>query len=423
MNKPQLVNVVDVICRSFRHLNPDLISHGERVAYILMKMLEDTKRYTPQEKHDLFMLGLLHDIGAYRDDEIDSMLNFDTEESMEHSVFGYLLFKTLSPLPQYADVILYHHHCNAQYYPVPIDNYHRGIAKLLYLADCIDIFYLQHPEDDLSAFLEQYSEDTFFPSDISWFWNSERKYHILDNIRTMEYRNEVSDYMLHHSNLTEEQTLKYIDTFIFSIDFRSEYTALHTEYAVQLSKNIAQALQIPAQTCKSIESAALFHNAGKASMHAIISAPKDYADHLKALYSNDMLEVTKEILSDNIDAEIIEIIDESFLLLNCWTKDQPIDRSHSQAAEIVALSYLMSNELSLEMNVSYCHHPRLLALLREKYKICHMDDTILKALEKSFDQIIERTQSSCSSTYDIYHQMMNEYRSLNIILEHYNRKY
>ena len=64
MKKVPLINVVDVICHSFRHLDPRLINHGERVAYILMKMLDDTKRYTNQEKQDIFMLGLLHDIGA-----------------------------------------------------------------------------------------------------------------------------------------------------------------------------------------------------------------------------------------------------------------------------------------------------------------------------------------------------------------------
>ena len=71
MNSQPLINIVDVICQSFHHLDPRLINHGERVAYILMKMMEETNRYTQQEKHDIFMLGLLHDIGAYKEKEID----------------------------------------------------------------------------------------------------------------------------------------------------------------------------------------------------------------------------------------------------------------------------------------------------------------------------------------------------------------
>ncbi len=66
MSSSQLINIVDVISHSFRHLDPRLIDHGERVAYILMKMLTDTSYYTKQEKQDIFMLGLLHDIGRFR---------------------------------------------------------------------------------------------------------------------------------------------------------------------------------------------------------------------------------------------------------------------------------------------------------------------------------------------------------------------
>ncbi len=88
MNGAQVNNVVDVICHSYHYLNPHLSQHGERVAYILMSMLRDTNYYTQQEKEDIFILGLFHDIGAYKKEEVDSMLSFDLNDSMEHSVSG-----------------------------------------------------------------------------------------------------------------------------------------------------------------------------------------------------------------------------------------------------------------------------------------------------------------------------------------------
>ena len=150
---------------------------------------------------------------------------------------------------------------------------------------------------------------------------------------------------------------------------------------------------------------------------------EDYDHYVKALYNDSTLAVTRDILSDNVEEPILSLIEESSLLLKSWTMDEQITASPAPSAEIVALSYLMSNTLSLEMNVSYCHHPRLLSFLRDKYKSCDMNDSILRTLEKSFDQIIENTQRSCSNIYDTYHQMMSEYRSLNIVLKHYNSKY
>ncbi len=423
MNKPQPINAVDIIRCSFQHLNPRLTSHGERVAYILMKMLEETRRYTSQEKHDIFMLGLLHDIGAYKEGEIDSMLNFDTDDSMEHSVFGYLLFKNFSPLPQYSDVILYHHHGNAQYYCVPISSYHRDIAKLIYLADRIDVFCVQDPDGDLWSFLEQYSDRKFYPSDIRWFWSSQEKYHILEHLRSMEFQKEVTEYIREHSNLMRDQTRKYLMTLTFSIDFRSEYTMLHTEYAVHLSKNIAHVLHLPAYVSEQITAAALLHNAGKVALTETISKEEDYLGYLKSLYHDSTYDITRQILADNVDEQILNIIEESSHVLKCWKENQAITFSPTPAAETVALSYLMSNSLSLDMSVSYCHHPRLRALLKDKYQSSGIDDRILRTVEHSFDNIIEKTQKSCSAIFDTYQQMMEESRSLNIILQHYNNKY
>ena len=194
MNGTQLNSIVDVICHSFRHLNPHLIEHGERVAFILMNMLRDTNYYTQQEKEDIFMLGLFHDIGAFKKEDVDSMLTFDLNDSMEHSVSGYLLFRTFSPLPEYADVILYHHQCNAQYYPVPINNYHRDIAKLIYLADRIDISCILNKTERLETFFQNYDENIFTPFMVDWFLDANAKYHILEKIQSLEYQRELAEY-------------------------------------------------------------------------------------------------------------------------------------------------------------------------------------------------------------------------------------
>lgn len=50
-------------------------------------------------------MALLHDVGAYRTEEIDRMVAFETESVWEHSFYGYLFFKELTPLGAYADVI------------------------------------------------------------------------------------------------------------------------------------------------------------------------------------------------------------------------------------------------------------------------------------------------------------------------------
>ncbi len=421
MNSSQLINIVDVICHSFRHVDPRLINHGERVSYILMKMLADTSYYTKQEKQDIFMLGLLHDIGAYQEDEIDSMLSFDMNDPLAHSVFGYLLFQNFSPLPEYADVILYHHHCNAQYYPVPIGNYHRDIARLIYLADRIDIFCVLNDTQQLNSFLDSGSYTVFSDSNIRWFRSADEKYHILDNIRTGAYQQELTAYTRNQITLSEAQIHDYLMMFIFSVDFRNEYTALHTSYAVHLSEQFADTLHLSSISGRTIQLAAILHNIGKISLSSHVENISDYDRYLKELYQNSTLDVTRKILKDTVDPQIIKIIDESFLLLECWSEDEAVSFTPAPAAEIVALSYLISNVLT--HNTDFTYHAKLFTFLKRRYQSCHMDDAILLALEKYFRQIMEKTFDSCSSVFHSYHHMMDEKHFLNNILLHYNSKY
>lgn len=165
------------------------------------------------------------------------------------------------------------------------------------------------------------------------------------------------------------------------------------------------------------------HNIGKISLSSRLSCAKDYDQYLTDLYRNSTLKVTREILEEAIDPQIIHIIDDSFLLLECWSNNTPVSFKPAPATEIVALSYLMSNTLTQELNVSRFYHPKLLSFLRQKYQTCEMDNSILLTLERHFDKIIEKTQNSCSSIYNIYQQMMDEEHSLNMILLHYNNKY
>ncbi|MEG2834397.1 MAG: phosphohydrolase, partial [Ruthenibacterium sp.] len=74
-----------------------LINHGSRVAYIFSAMLITRGGYSARELRDYYTLALFHDIGAYKTDEIDRMMQFETGDVWQHSVYGYLFLKGFSP--------------------------------------------------------------------------------------------------------------------------------------------------------------------------------------------------------------------------------------------------------------------------------------------------------------------------------------
>lgn len=422
MNEP-LINAADVICHAFAHIDPRLMNHGERVAYILMKIFEDKDEISSQEKQDIFMLGLLHDIGAYKEEEINTVLSFDLPDSMEHSIFGYLLFQTFSPLPEYADIILYHHRYNAQYYSVPISDYHRRLARLIYLADRIDIFCELNDPKQLYSFLNSYQNSIFTVQDIQWFQEADQKFQIVEHLLSRTYHEEVKAYTSQHLTFSDAQMHDFLVLFVFSVDFRNEYTALHTGYAVAFSQKIAAALHLTSAASKTIELAALLHNLGKVSLPARIESMDDYDWYLKKIYKPSIQDITRDILADSVPPEILRIIEQSFQLLDCLSNSKTEDFPLLPEAEIVALSYLLSNALTLDDDIGAHHYEQLLHFLKDRYHICRINDSLLLSLEKEYDAMVLDCQTSCAKLSNTFKQMMEEYHSLDMILMHYNRKY
>ena len=82
---------------------------------------------------------MIHDMGAYKTEDIDDMIQFETKIYMAHSIYGYLFLKYLSPLNKESKVLLYHHLNCEDYqendYPL------LPIASYIYLADRLDIYH------------------------------------------------------------------------------------------------------------------------------------------------------------------------------------------------------------------------------------------------------------------------------------------
>ena len=63
-------NLFFLIDDTLKLLDKSLAKHGERVSYIMSKMLECKGGYEKYEIADFMLLTLLHDIGAYKTEDI-----------------------------------------------------------------------------------------------------------------------------------------------------------------------------------------------------------------------------------------------------------------------------------------------------------------------------------------------------------------
>lgn len=102
-------NIIQILKKALDSVDPRLVDHGERVGYLVAKMLEARGGVTEKQIVDCYVLGLLHDIGAYKTEEIGEMMRFESVDVWNHSIYGYLFLKTAGPMGNLADAVLCHH--------------------------------------------------------------------------------------------------------------------------------------------------------------------------------------------------------------------------------------------------------------------------------------------------------------------------
>ena len=135
--------VNEIIRKTLGIINNKIMSHGEITGYILYKMMEyenayTEQRYTEQELVDYTMLGILHDIGLFKEDNVKNVTDFETKNLWPHSVYGFLFLKYLSPIGDRAEIVLYHHLDYNRYNLIQSRYLH--VIELLNLADKMDTF-------------------------------------------------------------------------------------------------------------------------------------------------------------------------------------------------------------------------------------------------------------------------------------------
>ena len=73
-------NISGLIERTLNYVDPRLVDHGKRVASLVYGMLAVQKKYSAKDIQDSCILAMLHDIGAYKTEQINRMAQFESED-------------------------------------------------------------------------------------------------------------------------------------------------------------------------------------------------------------------------------------------------------------------------------------------------------------------------------------------------------
>ena len=261
--------IISIVRRSLSKIDPRLVEHGERVGYIASKILSASPKRAAFDFQKLYILCVLHDIGAYKTNEIDDMLLFDSEKPFDHSLFGYIFLKNTTHLSEYAEALLYHHTDFSEMSKISCR--YAGYAGMIYLADRADLV-INSAKPDLSA-LKRCSGTRFDPELVDALLSAEERENFSRKLITGEYRAE-SEAIIGSLEISNKEIADYLMLLVYAIDFRSPYTVTHTADTTVMSIETGKLMGLGEHELQALHTGAFLHDIGKIAVpHEILEKP------------------------------------------------------------------------------------------------------------------------------------------------------
>jgi len=388
-------------------VDPRLIDHGKRVAYMIYKVLKLRKMFDDKQLRDICILAMLHDVGAYKTEEIDKLVIFETRDIWEHSIYGYLFLKYFSPLKELSPVILFHHAgCNEINH---LDNpTHRILAQLISLCDRADIFTLNNGNN--AGFLDYINKNRNikYRDDITDMFLSSGI-----NINTV-FNDVDSDgdfnHVFHNTPLSNEEANGYIEMIIYSIDFRSGQTVIHTVATVCISCFLADLLGVNNNDIRKIKTGAMLHDIGK------IGIPVHILESTEKLSDADMgimrehVEITEKILDGNVNDDIKHIAVKHHEKLDGSGYHRQLRGGDIALFDrIVAVADIFSALCGARSYKSAFSKDKVVGILSDMSGKNLIDPEITSMAIKNYDKIIEAIDVESMPVIQAYNAMNEEY--------------
>lgn len=403
--------ILHIISNMLKMQNIKLLDHGSRVGYLVAKMLQ-AKGFNDRKVLDGYMIGLLHDVGAYKTEEIDKLIQFETRNVVEHTVYGYLILDLSEILRENTDAILYHHTPWNKLKNLDVSE--KQLANLIFLADRVEIYIRSRGQRISEELLRKY--DNFSEDNIALFLKADEEFEIQKRLLDGSFINDTEKY-LYRAQLTEEELKKWIRMLALLIDFRSESTVTHTITMVSASVAIAKKMGLEKQQLDEIYTGAYIHDLGKIAIPLeILEKPGRLTpDEMEVMKTHILL--TGTIIRGHVSDAVYKIAMRHHEKINGSGYPYGItEEDMSLAEKIVGIADIYSALAGRRSYKEGFEKERIISILEQMAENQQIDKEVVQVLVENYDEISEYIEQECKGILYNYSLLKERYQKVHKIV-------
>lgn len=381
-------NIVLLICDTLKLLESSLMEHGERTAYIVYKMLEAEGSYELFEMADFAFLAMIHDMGAYKTEDIDDMIQFETKNYMAHSIYGYLFLKYLSPLNKESKVLLYHHLNCEDYqendYPL------LPIASYIYLADRLDIYHKSLGDSFQFDMLKKHEGTRYTSKALFLLEKAMEKTPIIEKLNDKSFRREL-DELFDFIMFNNEDKKKYLDMLMQCKGLKNDKTVMETLICSCIAEEMGKKMYLTGEEMANLYYGVLTHDIG------MLAIPKEIMDLDRQLTPEETSIIRKHI---EIEEKILKVrLKESVAQIAATHHERADgsgypkglkDKAMNDPQRILQLADSVTAMLSIRPYRGPMDKSAILKSLADELKAGHFNRRVVAIFTDNYDAIMDK---------------------------------
>ncbi|MGL6105292.1 HD domain-containing phosphohydrolase [Romboutsia sp.] len=291
-----------------KKIDKDLVDHGLETAYIAC-LIGEQLGYEGKKLCNLRIAALIHDIGAYKTEEMNNLKQFEIVDTGKHAIYGYSILNQMKELNNIAPIILYHHHSYDNRETCIDDIQIPEEAFIISLADRVSIFcrLLNYEEDKIIQVIHNLNKNSFKPKHLEILYELIDSKHVIKNITDSSYKKEINK-TIKESKLGLSIMREFLIFLPLAIDFFSFETSLHTVSISSMASKICEKMNLAPIYKRKIEVGAYLHDLGKVCMPTKILHKQDRLTEEEFYIMKKHVTYTREILIESkIEKELVDL--------------------------------------------------------------------------------------------------------------------
>ncbi len=271
-----LINMFDLVfclTNTGDLISNEISNHHKKVAYLAFRIAEKFG-LTKEQQREIFLAGLLHDVGAFSTEERLELLENETPNINDHAFIGAKIIEGFKPLKDTANIIRYHHipwddgkgreFCGNK---VPLSSH------ILHLADRIVVLIDSRQEiigqaKGICEKIESFSNSKFMPELVDAFLSASKYEYIWLDLMYAPLMEIVPSMMNFEEEFIDlDEVIHLSEIFASIIDFRSPFTANHSSGVAAVAEKLAFLCGFSENECKMMLIAGYLHDLGKLAIN------------------------------------------------------------------------------------------------------------------------------------------------------------